>query len=64
MNRYVETAWSFEGRDVVLGGSVDGDEIRTFTAETDDGAPVRVPDALMPAALQKLVDVARSQVTS
>lgn len=56
MSRYVECTWFLHDRTVILSGRVEGDIVRCFAAETDDGEPVHIPDAAMPDALNDLIE--------
>lgn len=60
MSRYVECTWFFANRTVILSGRVEGDIVRGFAAETEDGEPVRIPDAAMPDALTDLIEAGES----
>ena len=58
--RYVECTWFFHDKLVILSGRVEGDVVRSFAAETEDGEPVRIPDAAMPDALTDLIEAGES----
>lgn len=58
MSKYVEATWFMHDRTIILSGHVEGDEVRCFSAETEDGEPVKIPDAFIVDAIQDLVEAA------